>query len=384
VPAWSTGRLVIAHETDGRKYYQVLMDVAAADGLELEFAETMIERELLRRTRHHRRLPQAREAWAFWRRNWGFRLDVPRRSGELVVLGMGPWDPRMLWYGRLARRNRVIYSASWPDWSGGEVPRAYGPLDAALARAWGRVLAEPGAEVVAVTPAVAASLQARFPHARVSVVSHVAHRAFFVHRRASGSPPERPLRVAQIGELSAKKGIPQLAAILERLGDRAIEVSLFGDGPLANDVAAMAQRWPLHPHGHVRDRDRLAAHLAAHDVLLVPSQRTPGWQELFGIVIVEAQAAGVVPIASDHVGPRQLITDNRDGFLLREDDLDGFAARLRLLDADRARLAAMRAAATAAAESYHPDAIARRWREVLYRDSATPVTAPAAMAAAGD
>lgn len=383
-PAWSTGRLIVAHETDGRKYYQVLRDVAAADALELDFVETMIERELLRRTLHHRRLPPAREAWTFWRRNWRFRLGVPRRAGDLVVLGMGPWDPRMLWYGRLARSNRVIYSASWPEWTGDAVPRSYGRLDAALARAWGRVLAEPGAEVVAVTPAVAASLAARFPHARVSVIPHVAHEAFFAHRRASATPPERPLRVAQIGELSAKKGIPQLPEILARLDDRGIEVSLFGDGPLAGEVAAMAERWPIRAHGHVGDRDRLAALLAAHDVLLVPSRRTPGWEELFGMVIVEARAAGVVPIASDHVGPRQLIADGRDGFLLREDDLDGFAARLRLLDADRARLGAMRAAGAAAAEPYHPDAIARRWREVLYRGSAASVAAPAAMAAASD
>jgi glycosyltransferase involved in cell wall biosynthesis len=381
-PAWSTGRIVVAHETDGRKYYQALVEVAAANGLELEFVETMIERELLRRALHHRRLPEAGEAWAFWRRNWRFRREVARRRGDVVVLGMGPWDPRMLWYGRLARHNRVLYSASWPDWTSGPVPRDYGRLNAPLARAWGRVLAEPGAEVVAVTPSVAASVRERFPHARVTVIPHVAQRAFFAHRRAGEAPPERPLRVAQIGELAAKKGVSRLPDILARLDDRRIEVSLFGDGPLAAEVGAMARRWPVRAYGHVADRGRLAVSLAAHDVLLVPSQRSRGWQELFGMVIVEAQAAGVVPIASDHVGPRQLITDGHDGFLLAEDDVDGFAARLRLLDDDRGRLAAMRAAAATAAAPYHPDAIARRWREILYRDAAERPEAASALAAA--
>lgn len=380
-PAWSSGRIVVAHETDGRKYYQVLTEVAAADGLDLEFAETMIERELLRRTLHHRRLPAAGEAWRFWRRNWSFRLAVPRRAGDVVVLGMGPWDPRMLWYGRLARRNRVIYSASWTDWTTGPVPRDYGAANAALVRAWGRVLAEPGAEVVAVTPAVGASLRARFPQARVTVIPHVAHRAFFEQRRAGDPPSDRPLRVAQIGELSVKKGIPKLAGILARLGERPIEVSLFGDGPLVAEAATLASTWPVRVHGHVGDRGRLAALLSAHDVLLVPSQRTRGWEELFGMVVVEAQAAGAVPIASDHVGPRQLITDGRDGFLVAEDDLDGFAARLRALDEDRARLAAMRIDGFASAARFHPDAIARHWRDVLYRD-ARPVSAPATSLAA--
>jgi glycosyltransferase involved in cell wall biosynthesis len=375
----SSGRLVIAHETDGRKYYQVLIDIAAADGLQLAFFETMIERELARRALHHRRPPAGMAA--FWWRNWRFRLAVPRRRDEVVVLGMGPWDPRMLWYGRLARRNRVIYSASWPDWTGGPVPRDFGPLNGALARAWGRVFAEPGAEIVAVTPGVAASLAARFPHARITVIPHVAHRAFFAHRRGVVSPSDQPLRVAQVGELSAKKGVPRLPEILARVGDRPIEVSLIGDGPLAGEAAAMGREWPIRTLGHVADRDRLAQLVAAHDVLLVPSQRTRGWEELFGMVIVEAQAAGVVPVASAHVGPRQLITDGHDGFLLDEDDVDGFAERLRRLDGDRTRLAAMRAAAVRAAEPYHPDAIAERWRAVLAGVHARPARADAVAAA---
>jgi uncharacterized metal-binding protein len=51
------------------------------------------------------------------------------------------------------------------------------------------------------------------------------------------------------------------------------------------------------------------------------------------------------------------------------------------LDDDRARLAAMRTDGFASAARFHPDAIARRWREVLYRD-ACPLSMPATTLAA--
>lgn len=356
-------RIVVTHETGGQKYLAMLVALAEREGFEIRFFETMIERELLRRAAHLRRLPPGMAA--FWWKNWRFRLGVPSVRADAIVVGMGPWDYRMLWYGRLVRRNRVIYHASWPDWTGGPVPRGFGRLDGWLAKRWGAVFAHPNAEVVAVTPMVACSIRARFPEARVSVIPHVAHGAFFAARRQGERASDAPLRVIQVGEVSTKKGIRLWPEILARFGDRPIEVTLVGDGPLGGEARAMAKTLPITVAGYVGDRDRLAAMLAAHDVLLVPSQRTPRWEELFGMVVVEAQAAGVVPIASAHVGPRQLIEDGVDGFLLEEDDLDGFAARLTRLAEQPDVLARMREAAMVSADRYHPDVVAGLWRERL-------------------
>ncbi len=362
--AGSHRRVIVAHETGGEKYYGVIKDLAARDGFALDFVETMIERELVRRALHGRRMPAG--ALAFWAKNWRFRLSVPWVRADAIVLGMGPWDPRIAWYGRLARSNRLLYSASWPDWESGAVPRRYGPFDGLLGRLWQRALTQPNAEVVAVTPMVAASLERRFPGVRTSVVPHVAGRAFFARRRPAPRPTGRPLKVIQVGEVSAKKGIGLWPEILARFGQRPIEVSIVGEGPLDGTVAVFAEAHPIRAYGQIRDQDRLAALVAEHDVLLVPSQRTDRWQELFGMVIVEAQAAGVVPVASDHVGPRQIVTDGKDGFLVAEGDAAGFAERLRRLDDDAVLLERLRTGAAARAERYHPDVIARLWQARLF------------------
>lgn len=361
-------KLIVAHETNGWKYFNILEELAKREQIELTFVETMIERELLRRLVRLRRWPKG--ALRFFLKNWKFRLAVPRIKDATVVLGMGPLDFRMLWYGRLSARNRLIYYASWPYWQNHQVPRQYGPLNDWLFRHWQRALTRPKAEVVAVNEVVAAAMKARLPGLRVRIIPHAAHRAFFEAERSVARTPFGPLRVAQVGELSVKKGLRLWPAILDRLDDGTVQVNIFGEGELEDEVGAMARRYPVREHGFIANYRHLASMLVNNDVLLVPSQRTTRWEELFGMVIIEAQAAGVVPIASRHVGPMGIITDGVDGFLVDEDDIDGFAARLRALAEDQGRLERMSVAARASARRYHPDRIAEAWGACLRGEAA--------------
>ena len=49
----------------------------------------------------------------------------------------------------------------------------------------------------------------------------------------------------------------------------------------------------------------------ALDVLLLPS-----WEEPFGRALIEAMALGVPVVATDVGGPREIIEDGREGYLL--------------------------------------------------------------------
>lgn len=67
------------------------------------------------------------------------------------------------------------------------------------------------------------------------------------------------------------------------------------------------------------DRKQVYKYLNSIDVLLVPSRRTQRWEELFGIVIIEALSLNKKVIATRHVGP-EFISKYSDNLYLVEDD----------------------------------------------------------------
>ncbi|MCW2989505.1 MAG: glycosyltransferase family 4 protein [Solirubrobacterales bacterium] len=108
--------------------------------------------------------------------------------------------------------------------------------------------------------------------------------------------------------------------------------------------------------------------LAASDVLVLPSVR-----EQFGLVVVEAMACGVPPIAVDRFGPREIVDDGATGWLVEPDDeatlADALVAAVNEPD-ERARRGA--AAHEAARERYGWDTIAEELAAVLDEAAARP------------
>jgi glycosyltransferase involved in cell wall biosynthesis len=109
------------------------------------------------------------------------------------------------------------------------------------------------------------------------------------------------------------------------------------------------------------DHTEVPAFLSAADVFALASVR-----EQFGLVLVEAMACGVPPVAVDRFGPGEIITDGETGWLVEPDDVDDLAAALlEAIDdpAERARRGARGHAV--AVERFSWPAIARRFADVL-------------------
>ena len=61
-----------------------------------------------------------------------------------------------------------------------------------------------------------------------------------------------------------------------------------------------------------------------YDVLLMPTRM----REPFGLVIIEAMAAGVVVIATNAYGPAEIITHNKDGLLFKNEDVNDLTKKI--------------------------------------------------------
>ncbi|RLU83967.1 glycosyl transferase family 1 [Streptomyces griseocarneus] len=104
-------------------------------------------------------------------------------------------------------------------------------------------------------------------------------------------------------------------------------------------------------------------------------------EESFGMTIVEAMNCGVPVVATDcpH-GPGEIITDGQDGLLVTNLDSDAIAkGLLKLIEDDELRRT-MGKNALISAERYQPDAIARRYEDLIESLGGDIGRAPAAAA----
>lgn len=143
------------------------------------------------------------------------------------------------------------------------------------------------------------------------------------------------------GRLAVEKNVDAFLA-LDLPGTKVV----VGDGPAR---AGLQARFPAAHFTGYRDNGLLARSYAGADVFVFPSRT-----DTFGLVLLEALAAGTPVAAFPVTGPRDLITDPRIGAL----DEDLRQACLRALDGDRA-------ACRARAESWSWDACAAQFRTGL-------------------
>lgn len=254
--------------------------------------------------------------------------ELLSRRDDMIVLGAEPYDKRVPVFDRLARRHDLVLHTSWPHWGTANAPQPTSS-EHRIER-WADFLDR--VHVVGVTEA--ATETARKFGAREA--SHIPHGIDTdVYRPDAGQPGDerdRPV-VLFVGRLERRKGVGQLLEIATDWAEPEVIFRFVGDGPLADDVSAAAQSDRVEYAGYVSDDERLASLYATSDAFALPSYAVPGWQELFGIVVIEAMACGLPVVAADCVGPREIVNDET-GFVVPQHDTDALAERLRRVVSD--------------------------------------------------
>jgi glycosyltransferase involved in cell wall biosynthesis len=171
----------------------------------------------------------------------------------------------------------------------------------------------------------------RLPPDRVFVAHNLVPR-----QQSTRGLPSLPV-VLYAGRLDEAKGVRLLMSAWDRFcatsRDAGLRLLIAGTGPLDREVAGWAATRPsVEVLGHVPGA-RCAELMAQARVVIVPSL----WQETFGLVVVEAMAAGTPPVASEHGSFAELITPGLDGVLFPPGDAEALALVLADVAADPGR-----------------------------------------------
>jgi glycosyltransferase involved in cell wall biosynthesis len=231
----------------------------------------------------------------------------------------------------------------------------------------GRHLLGRADRIIAVSHAVARHVETLgAPSGRVRIVPNgVDHERF-----RAGPSRGREVRLLFVGRLVPNKGaddaVRAFAGVRRLRGD--VSLTVVGDGPQREDLAALARRLGVADGvrfaGWARDVER---YLAEADVLLRPT-RTEGMP----LTVLEAMASGVCILASDVPGNAELIDDGRTGVLVPAGDVRALAAALRRLVDDGAERSRLAGAAREASLGYSWDRCARETLDVFVDAARTP------------
>lgn len=214
--------------------------------------------------------------------------------------------------------------------------------------------------VTACAPGVATDLQERFGASTVNVVPNGVR----LDRPASRRPRRDRREVVAAGRLEANKGFDLLIRAVPLLSTETT-VTIVGDGSRRHELARLATQLG------VADRvdfvgalspDTVIDAMAQADVVVVPSRK-----EAFGLVVLEAWAAGTPVVATSIAGPADFVTDRQDGLLVDPRDPDALAAAITELLVDDTLWLTLAEGGSQTVQSYTWGAVADQYLRLYAR-----------------
>jgi len=128
-----------------------------------------------------------------------------------------------------------------------------------------------------------------------------------------------------VGRFAEQKGLPSLLRIWAEVQQHHPDwqLDMYGTGVLEDWLNHEIETKKLNIKVHEPDADIMKRYKQS-SILVLPSVTEP-----FGLVIVEAMSCGIPVVAFDcPYGPGNIITDGKDGFLVKQNDVKTFAEKL--------------------------------------------------------
>ncbi|MEV5569114.1 glycosyltransferase family 4 protein [Spirillospora sp. NPDC052269] len=218
--------------------------------------------------------------------------------------------------------------------------------------------------LVTLTESDRVAYSAEFPNLRVERIPNALHTLDAPHTDFSRT------QVVSAGRLDGNKGfdmmIKAFGKVVESHPDWTLRI--HGDGPEEDRLRKLILTEHLYNHVFLMGATtQLDEELAKGSVFAMSSK-----SEGFGMVLLEAMNCGLPVVSfSCPVGPRELVNDGVDGFLVPEKDVEALAEGLvRLIEDESLRRDFSDAALKKAAE-YGPDPINDSWEQLFKSLSGT-------------
>jgi len=278
------------------------------------------------------------------------------KKDQFVIIGAAPYDPIIPLLQRLKTRNKVIYYTSWPFWNGDRYVKK--PLFLKQKDVWADFLKD--LVSVGVTEAACRGVESLGSHA-----FHIPHAVDTQIFKPTSTKSEKSI-ILFVGSLIPRKGIPMLLDMIRanKWPDKT-EFWFVGTGPFKSQILTMTKRYPVRYMGYISNDQKLASIYQQANLLVLPSLDGTDIEN-FGIVLIEAMACGLPVVTTDCVGPKEIVRDSTDGYVISQGNKEQLREEIvQLLENPRLRMAMGLNGRKKAEEIYSVQKIASRWENVI-------------------
>ena len=166
-----------------------------------------------------------------------------------------------------------------------------------------------------------------------------------------------------VGRLVARKAIDQLIGVMNGFKGKPVHLLIVGSGPqeqmLRDKASQLGITSQIHFMGHVTDQEKQKI-LNISDAFISTSQH-----EGFGIVYLEAMAAGLPVICYDYGGQTDFLDNGKTGFVIPLNDTEAFFNACNTIIKDKALMQDISRENNHRIESLYIDNCAKRYEEVF-------------------
>lgn len=183
-------------------------------------------------------------------------------------------------------------------------------------------------------------------------------------RARKGAGKERGLLF--VGRLVWFKNAGMLIRVMSMLKGKGVmaRLCIIGTGPEEAKLKGMAKEYSVYDSiefaGEVSNEE-VSRRMGGSDVFVFPSKREPR-----GLVLIEAMAAGLPIVSVNRGGPKDIIAEGRNGFLVEPDDDGKMAERITSLLSDRKLYGRVSKNNVRDVGEYSWDKVCMKWEEAYF------------------
>ncbi len=353
--------IYILHSFNARPYFEAIEYYAKNNNIHIEYRETNWLKAIIKLALGKKCVNCEIKLII---QNILFSLKVPFMKDEIIIYGTGPYDFRFLWYSLLKNKNNFIYHTSHHIWGANQDSVfLYSVLTSTFKYFWKKKLKSRHVKIVAVTKESQKTLEENFELS--SRVTQIYHSIDLDKFTIENKNKIKKLKILFVGRLVYEKGLDILVDVIQSVDSDKFEFTIVGSGDYKDKISFIFENDNVNYLGWVGCKNEMASIFNKHDILLNPSIRYKDWEELFGIVNIEAMASALVVIASNHIGPKEIIENTVNGLLVEDNNSNIIVEKLNMFYENREYLSKISQSAILRANDFSIENISSQWEGVI-------------------